>query len=192
MFGRQHKNVLRDIEKIECSDEFSRLNFELADYLDEQGKKRPMVEMTRDGFTFLVMGFTGRQAAEFKEAYIGAFNAMAERLAKIEADTAERARMAVIQAEIHWFPRRPHWSYIRDLVLAGTSYTETARRMSMKPARVRRAVRAMTNLGIIDPYALAGAQSGNAFHGAIRRMRTWGRRSDAHQLTLPLGEVHHG
>lgn len=32
--------------------------------------------MTRDGFTFLVMGFTGKVAAQFKEAYIEAFNEM--------------------------------------------------------------------------------------------------------------------
>ncbi len=28
-----------------------------------------MIQMTRDGFVFLVMGFTGKEAARFKEAY---------------------------------------------------------------------------------------------------------------------------
>lgn len=36
--------------------------------------------MTRDGFTFLAMGFTGERAAQFKEAYISAFNEMENRL----------------------------------------------------------------------------------------------------------------
>lgn len=37
--------------------------------------------MTKDGFMFLVMGFTGTRAAEIKERYINAFNEMAEKLA---------------------------------------------------------------------------------------------------------------
>lgn len=28
VFGKEHKNVLRDIESLHCSDEFRRLNFE--------------------------------------------------------------------------------------------------------------------------------------------------------------------
>ncbi len=39
-----------------------------------------MFEMTKDGFVFLVMGFTGKKAAAFKEAYIAEFNRMEERL----------------------------------------------------------------------------------------------------------------
>ncbi|MGI9701007.1 Rha family transcriptional regulator [Pseudomonas aeruginosa] len=36
--------------------------------------------MTRDGFTFLCMGFTGEEAARWKEAYINAFNKMEQAL----------------------------------------------------------------------------------------------------------------
>lgn len=76
VFGKAHRNVLRVIESLECSKDFRALNFELAEYNDEQGKPRPMYIVTRDGFTLLAMGFTGRAAMQFKEAYIGAFNAM--------------------------------------------------------------------------------------------------------------------
>jgi len=55
------------IRKLECSEEFRRLNFEPSDYIDERGKEQPMYEMTRDGWTFLVLGFTGKKAARFKE-----------------------------------------------------------------------------------------------------------------------------
>ena len=79
-FGKLHKNVLRDIEQIGCSDAFSRLNFEHADYTDAKGEARRMYRMTRDGFAFLAMGFTGSRAAQFKEAFIAAFNAMEARL----------------------------------------------------------------------------------------------------------------
>lgn len=79
-FGKRHNNVLRAIENIDCSPEFSLLNFEQRDFIDERGKARRMYNMTKDGFTFLVMGFTGKQAARFKEDYINEFNRMAEHL----------------------------------------------------------------------------------------------------------------
>lgn len=79
-FGKRHNNVLRAIENIDCSPEFSLLNFEQRDFIDERGKVRRMYNMTKDGFTFLVMGFTGKQAAKFKEDYINEFNRMTEYL----------------------------------------------------------------------------------------------------------------
>jgi Rha family phage regulatory protein len=63
-FGKQHKNVIQAIERLEIPEEFSRLNFQPTSYEDVQGKKRPAYLMTRDGFTLLVMGFTGPKAME--------------------------------------------------------------------------------------------------------------------------------
>lgn len=80
IFGKQHKDVLRKLEGLDCSTDFSQRNFALAEYLDEQRKPRPMYEMTKDGFIFLVMGFTGAAAARIKEAYINTFNQMAAML----------------------------------------------------------------------------------------------------------------
>lgn len=81
-FGKQHKNVLRAYDTLQCSAEFSRLNFEPSDYVDERGKPQRMVKLTKDGFVMLVMGFTGEKAMAFKEAYIAAFNAMAAYIAQ--------------------------------------------------------------------------------------------------------------
>lgn len=75
-FGKRHDNVLRDIETLECSPEFGRLNFEESSYINKQNKLQPEVLMTRDGFTFLAMGFSGAKAAQFKEVYISEFNRM--------------------------------------------------------------------------------------------------------------------
>ncbi|MGY4700408.1 Rha family transcriptional regulator, partial [Avibacterium paragallinarum] len=75
-FGKRHDNLLRILNNLNCSKEFSHLNFKAAKYTDEQGKKRPMFLMTQDGFTLLVMGFTGKKAMQFKEAYIKKFNQM--------------------------------------------------------------------------------------------------------------------
>lgn len=85
-FGKQHKNVIRDIENLRATlDEtengkaFNRLNFEPVTLPDAKGESRPAYLLTRDGFTLLAMGFTGAKAVQFKVAYINAFNRM-ERL----------------------------------------------------------------------------------------------------------------
>lgn len=80
VFAKRHTNILRAIESLDCSSEFNELNFEPVEYKDAKGESRPMYEMTKDGFIFLVMGFTGVKAAQFKEAYINAFNHMAAML----------------------------------------------------------------------------------------------------------------
>ena len=74
-FGKQHKNVIQSIELLDCSAEFKQLNFQPLKFI-YRGQEFPYYEMTRDGFSFLCMGFTGKKAAIWKEAYIEAFNAM--------------------------------------------------------------------------------------------------------------------
>jgi Rha family phage regulatory protein len=75
-FKKEHRRVLQDIRDLDCSDEFRLHNFVLSSYKNDQGKKQPCYEMTRDGFTFLAMGYRGKKAAQFKEAYIKRFNEM--------------------------------------------------------------------------------------------------------------------
>lgn len=82
IFNKRHTEVLRAIKKLGCSDGFRQRNFASAEYLDNQKKPRPMFEMTKDGFAFLAMGFTGKEADRFKEKYIDAFNWMQEELLK--------------------------------------------------------------------------------------------------------------
>lgn len=80
-FEKRHSDVLRDIENLNCSEEFRERNFALSKYLVENNKRSyPMYYMTRDGFTILVMGYTGENAMQFKEAYIKQFNAMEKTL----------------------------------------------------------------------------------------------------------------
>jgi Rha family phage regulatory protein len=89
VFGKQHKHVLRDIEKLDCSVEFRRSNFGPSSYLNTQNKSQPEYQMTRDGFMFLVMGFTGAEAAARKQAFIATFNDMEERLKPAPATPLE-------------------------------------------------------------------------------------------------------
>lgn len=75
-FGKEHRHVLRDIRELGCSEEFNRSNFGPISYIDAMNREQKAVVMTRDGFTLLVMGYTGDTAMKFKEAYIKQFNAM--------------------------------------------------------------------------------------------------------------------
>ncbi|WP_238331153.1 Rha family transcriptional regulator [Mannheimia haemolytica] len=79
-FEKRHDNILRRLETLECSAEFSLLNFKESYYFNEQNKKQPMYLMTQDGFTLLLMGFTGKKAMQFKESYISVFNAMRKQI----------------------------------------------------------------------------------------------------------------
>lgn len=82
VFEKQHKHVLRSIRELESPKEFNESNFGLVEYEDPKGEKRPEYLITRDGFTLLAMGFTGKKAMEFKIAYINAFNAMEKKLSE--------------------------------------------------------------------------------------------------------------
>nr|WP_315022866.1 Rha family transcriptional regulator [uncultured Aminipila sp.] len=75
-FGKRHDNVLADIENLDCSEEFNLLNFQEIKYTDSRNRKQKAYDITRDGFTLLVMGYTGEKAMQFKEGYIKQFNAM--------------------------------------------------------------------------------------------------------------------
>lgn len=86
LFGRLHKDVLRSIQSLECSADFKERNFTPIEYRDGRGRKQPSYNMTKDGFTFLAMGYTGSLAARFKEAYIARFNEME---AKVELLTGQ-------------------------------------------------------------------------------------------------------
>jgi Rha family phage regulatory protein len=77
-FEKAHADVLKSVRKIasDCPVEFNEGNFSLVEYTDEKGELRPMYQLSRDGFTLVAMGFTGRKALAWKGRYIEAFNAM--------------------------------------------------------------------------------------------------------------------
>ena len=93
-FGKQHKNVLRDIENIRKDlPEGSWLNFEPSEYKDSTGRKLPMFEMNRDGFSLLAMGFTGKKALEWKLKFLAAFNQMEQVLLNQQNLSWQQARL---------------------------------------------------------------------------------------------------
>lgn len=100
-FGKRHDNVLRDIRNIikALPEEDRKLNFEEAleiKYLGNVERKTPYYTMTFDGFSLLVMGFTGAKAMKFKIAYTKEFRRMADELSGTKLNKLERALKAVI------------------------------------------------------------------------------------------------
>ena len=100
-FGKRHADVIRAISKLDCSAEFTERNFALSEYTDSTGRKLTQYRLTRDGFTFLCMGFTGKEAAKWKEAYINAFNEMERALSGAGANPGAAAGPSEPAEPIH-------------------------------------------------------------------------------------------
>jgi phage regulator Rha-like protein len=73
---------MQDIRELGCSEEFRQRNFVQSSYLNSQNKEMPMYHMNKKGFTLLAMGYTGKEAMKFKEAYIDQFEKMEDELKK--------------------------------------------------------------------------------------------------------------
>lgn len=76
-FNKQHKNVLQAIRDLAAGNSAAKNMFYETTY-ENRGKQYPMYLITRDGFSLLVMGFTGADALEWKLKYINAFKRMEE------------------------------------------------------------------------------------------------------------------
>lgn len=90
IFGKRHDHVIRDIEQLSCSNNFRLPNFGEIEYTDSKSRNYKAYEITKDGFSFLVMGYTGAKAGEFKEKFISEFNKR-EALLKNDDYIIERA-----------------------------------------------------------------------------------------------------
>jgi Rha family phage regulatory protein len=77
VFEKQHKDVIRKIDRFGTR---AKRNFTPVTYSDTKGEDRPSFNMNRDGFMFLVMGFTGSKAENWKLDFIDAFNFMEHEL----------------------------------------------------------------------------------------------------------------
>ncbi|HDC4262633.1 Rha family transcriptional regulator [Enterobacter cloacae] len=99
-FDKQHKHVLAKIDALDCSPEFASANFSADVQTVEIGngaeRESRCYLITKDGFMFLVMGFTGKKAARLKEAYIAKFNAMEAELHKRAPVASRQGNYSVI------------------------------------------------------------------------------------------------
>lgn len=131
-FGKLHKDVLRALDNLECSNEFIERNFALNAYKDSIGRLLPMYNITKDGFVFLAMGFTGKEAAAWKERFIAAFNALeAQLLARMAADQIPKSDGQLFlshRADIMVAADRTFRAAIRSGRLAGLNLPQCVRR----------------------------------------------------------------
>lgn len=128
-FGKPHKDVLRAIrDKMEDhSAEFSRRNFAPSDYLSERGKIYPMFNLTRDAFMTVAMGFTGREAAQWREMYIAEFNRMEAKIAELERKEAELEGRLLAAERLAGAHRANLAGQAMQLIEEGCRFAEAAR-----------------------------------------------------------------
>lgn len=112
-FDREHRNVTQAIQKLDCSADFRSANFSASPYEHPQnGQIYNAYEITKDGFMFLVMGFTGAKAAAWKEAFINAFNQMEAELkggvSDLVTHSEQQTLRELIARKVHALPYAEH------------------------------------------------------------------------------------
>lgn len=117
MFGKDHNVLLRSIREVESnvSGEFWKCNFAQSNY-KSRGKEYPMYLMTKDGFTLLAMGFTGKKAMRFKEAYIKRFNDMEAFITSRLLSKTEFPQLTDNIKLMHEEPKPYHYSNEIDMI----------------------------------------------------------------------------
>ncbi|MDF2854257.1 MAG: hypothetical protein K0Q87_108 [Neobacillus sp.] len=100
VFGKRHDRVLQDIRDLGCSEEFRVHNFVESTYVNSQNKELPMYYASKKGFTLLAMGYTGKEAMKFKEAYIDQFEQMEEELKKPRVLSEKEQLMASMKLSL--------------------------------------------------------------------------------------------
>lgn len=166
-FGKSHKDVLRALRELikDSEDDFNERNFAPVEYYDSKGEKRPMYEITRDGFMLLSMGFTGTNATKLKIAFIEEFNRMeaalqqpTQRPGQVEEVQARRAREELLKA-------KPLWAQIQRYLGKGLSQREIALLTWKSVTTVRNAMKMMAACGLIqysvNPLLSAAGKRGN-------------------------------
>ena len=97
-FEKEHRNVIQSIAKLITEiqpAENSARYFLSSSYVDAKGENRKCYNLTRDGFSLLVMGFTGKKALEWKLKYIEAFNLMEQKIRERYSDISPQLQFLI-------------------------------------------------------------------------------------------------
>lgn len=97
-FGKEHKHVLDAVKNLVAENSAAKSMFHQSNF-ENRGRQYPMYLMNRDGFSLLAMGFTGKEAVQWKLKYIEAFNQMEKQLAAQHKEQ-QAAQDANIQSAI--------------------------------------------------------------------------------------------
>ena len=100
-FGKDHAKVLRSIEGyISENPILASQSYFIKNSYKTNGNNKTYKEylLTRDGFSLLVMGFTGSEALKWKLKYIEAFNAMEKQLKELQAPQLPQTYLEALKA----------------------------------------------------------------------------------------------
>ncbi|MDR3087973.1 MAG: Rha family transcriptional regulator [Azoarcus sp.] len=139
-FGKRHKNVLQSIQKLLGDLPESgghRLNFQPMSGADDRNRERIYYRLTKAGFYFVTMGFTGAQAAEWKWKFIDAFETMEREIAVLK----EREAAALYAIRPRWKPIAEHPAMRRAALIELTGHKS--------PASITACRRRMREVGLL-------------------------------------------
>lgn len=166
-FHKRHDRVLRKIEQIK-NDSPQKWGqcFRKSFYKDASGKSNTKYLMTRDGFSYLVMGFTGTKASQWKWDYIKAFNSMEsiilEKNTTVWIETRQQGKLT----------RKAETDVIKDLVeyaknqgsshsqMLYMTYSKLANAMAGITKRDNASVMQLNNLSIFENIILSIVRNG--------------------------------
>ena len=169
-FSKRHADVIRAIENIIEKDSTQKCAqcFIRSRYKDDSGKWNTKYLMNRDGFTFLVMGFTGKKANEWKWKYIDAFNSMEkvirEKSTAAWVETREQGKLTrkaetdVIQKLVEY--AKDQGSTHADMLYI--TYTKLANKFAGIGKRDSATVMQLNNLSLMEHIILNVIQNGIA------------------------------
>lgn len=167
-FEKNHRDVLRAIDSLkEDVRNFAQMFFE-TDTPDSYGRPQRTYLMTRDGFTLLAMGFTGKAALEWKLKYIAAFNAMEKELATKQLLPASKEMQALFLLD-----QRTVQQDARLTALENTMTVDYSQQQTLKKAVGRVVVEALggkTAPAYNDPHV-----RGKLFSECNRDVQDWFR-----------------
>jgi Rha family phage regulatory protein len=120
-FEKEHRNVLRTIDKLVetlLKNEHPPMKYfeEVYAYDKRNQQTHREYNLTRDGFSLLVMGFTGKKALQWKLEYIRAFNEMEQYIIALNTARLEFPELTQAILEVHEKPRHYHFSNEMDLI----------------------------------------------------------------------------
>ncbi len=148
-FNRNHRDVLKAIRNRmdDHSAEFNGRNFAPVEYRDAKGEQRPMYLLTRDAFMTVAMGFTGKEAAHWRELYIAEFNRMEAKIAELERKEAKDDGMFKAACGLAGNERASLARQAWQLIAEGCRFTEAAKLLGVSRHVVYRLRRRFGFLG---------------------------------------------
>ena len=158
-FEKEHKNVLRNIDELVAQNSATKDMF-LEATREYRGQNFRYFLMNRDGFSLLVMGFTGKKALEWKLKYIEAFNAMEQHLSEQKYDKKEPPT----EYELRELAIKERDAKIREAQLwekLGSGYSGTFQQVCMTYAVNTLAEKEIVELPIVNRKTYTATEIGN-------------------------------